>query len=195
MRDAVKKLAIVVALVTSLSACASITLAPAGAFEVGGGASVQLDRAWNDVSGVWTDRPKKVRLLSLDGPLLNRLYLTEGLVEGDVMVRSPRRESRTPIYAASMSINEQVEFVAQSLAFLDYERVETSGLRPVDVSGVRGARFDVVAQTSEGLQVKGIGQVVRANEKLYVAVYLAPAEHYFEASKTSAEQAMSTLTF
>ena len=116
MRDAVKKLAIVVALVTSLSACASITLAPAGAFEVGGGASVQLDRAWNDVSGVWTDRPKKVRLLSLDGPLLNRLYLTEGLVEGDVMVRSPRRESRTPIYAASMSINEQVELLAKMRA-------------------------------------------------------------------------------
>ncbi|MBX9576094.1 MAG: hypothetical protein K2X07_10695 [Caulobacteraceae bacterium] len=191
----VKKLAVAVALATSLSACASITLAPVGAFEVGGGASVQLDRAWNDVSGVWTDRPKKVRLLSLDGPLLNRLYLTEGLIDGDVMVRSPRRESRTPVYASSMSVNEQVEFVAQSLALLGYERVETSGLRPVEVSGVRGARFDVVAQTSGGLQVKGIGQVVRAGEKLYVALYVAPAEHYFDASKGSAEQAMTTLTF
>jgi len=178
-----------------LAGCTTVSLAPAGAYEVGGGASVQLDRAWNDASAIWIDRPKKVRMLTLDGPALNRLYLTEGLVEGDVMARSPRRESRTPVYAAAMTVNEQVEFVGQSLSALGFERVETARIRPADVAGVRAARFDITASNTGGLLIRGIGQVLRRDDKLYVAVYLAPTEHYFEASRASAERAMETLAF
>jgi len=195
MRNSVKSLALIAALSVSLSGCVSITLAPAGPYDVGGGTTVELNRPWNDVSALWTERPKKVRLLSRDGPLLNRLYLTDGLVDGDVFAPSPRRESRTPVYATSMSITEQVEFVAQSLGSFGFERVETSNLRPVEVSGTRAARFDISAMTGEGLKVSGIGQVIKNGEELFVAVYIAPTEHYFEASRESAEHAMSSLSF
>ncbi|TPW06312.1 MAG: hypothetical protein FD125_322 [bacterium] len=178
-----------------LAACTSISLAPPGAFEVGGGTSVQLDRAWNDASAIWPDRPKKMRMLTLDGPALNRLYLTEGLVDGDVMARSPRRESRTPVYATAMTVNEQVEFVGQSLSALGYERVETSRIRPAEIAGLRAARFDIAASSPGGLLISGVGQVLRRDDKLYVAVYLAPTEHYFEASRSSALHAMDTLAF
>ena len=176
-----------------LAGCTAISLAPTGPYDVGGGASVGLDQPWNDASAIWVDRPKKVRMLTLDGPALNRLYLTEGLVDGDVLARSPRRESRTPVYASTMTINEQVEFVAQSLSALGYERVETARIRPTEVGGERAARFDITASNTGGLQISGIGQVLRHDGKLYVAVYMAPTEHYFEASRASAENAMQTL--
>ncbi|MEH6663919.1 MAG: hypothetical protein V7678_03640 [Brevundimonas sp.] len=182
-----------IAAFAALSACAAITLAPAGAYVVGDSA-VTLDRNWSDASAAVIGRSKKVRLLTIDGPLLNRLYLTEGLVEGDYLVRPAQREGDTPVYRTDMSITEQVEFVADSVTALGYQRVETAGVRPVDIQGRRGVRFDIEAQTAEGLDVRGLGQAFKQGDELYVAIYVAPAEHYYEATLTSAEQAMSSLT-
>lgn len=176
-----------------LAGCSPIALAPAGAYKVGAG-TVTLDRPWNDISGLWVGRPEKVRLLSLDGPLLNRLYVTDGLESGDAIVRSPRRETRTPVYADAMSVTEQVEFVGESVTALGYERVATSGVRPVELNGQRAVRFDIEAATGEGLDIRGIGQAAKRDGKLYVAIYLAPAEHYFEAARPSAENAMGGVT-
>ena len=178
-----------------LGACSPISLAPAGAYRVGGSPTVTLDRPWNDVSGLWIGKPKKMRVLSLDGMLLNRLYLSEGLVDGDFMVRPARREATTPVYADDMSISEQVEFVADSVTALDYERVETAGVRPVEIGGQRAVRFELTARTKEGLDIRGLGQVLKHEGKLYVAIYLAPAEHYFQASLSSAEAAMTSVAF
>lgn len=178
----------------SLAACSPISLAPAGVYSVGGAPSVTLDRPWNDVSALWIGKPRKMRLLSLDGLLLNRLYLSEGLVDGDFIVRPARREATTPIYSADMSITEQVEFIANSVTALDYERVETSAVRPLEVAGERAVRFEITAQTKEGLNIRGLGQVLKRDEKLFVAIYLAPAEHYYEASRGAAEAAMSSLS-
>lgn len=178
----------------ALSACTTVTLAPAGSYAVGKGSTVTLTRDWSDftpISGL-----KKVRMLSIDGPLLNRLYLSEGLVTGDYIVQpTNRREVTTPVYNSAMSVTEQVEFVAGSVTALSYERVATSGVRPVQVNGQRGVRFDIEAATKEGLIIKGRGQAVKSGDTLYVAVYLAPAEHYFAQSLASAEAAMDSVTF
>lgn len=183
------------AAILTLAACSPISLAPAGPYSVGGSPTVTLDRSWNDVSGLWLGKPKKMRLLSLDGLLLNRLYLSEGLVEGDYLVRPARREATTPVYAADMSITEQVEFVANSVTALDYERVETAAVRPLDITGQRAVRFELTARTKEGLDVRGLGQVLKRDDKLYVAIYLAPAEHYYQTSLASAEAAMTSIAF
>lgn len=185
-------LAVIAASALSLSACVAITLAPAGDYAVGKGAHVTLDRNWSDMSALMPNQPKTVKLLTLDGYLLNRLYLTAGLADGEPFVRPARREATTPLYRSEMSLTEQVEFVADSVTALDYERVETSRVRPAEVSGQRGARFDIVARTKQGLDVKGVGQVVEKNDRLFVAIYLAPAEHYYAAGLASAEAAMSS---
>jgi len=193
MKTMIKLTAAALGAAALLAGCSPITLAPAGAYKVGAG-TVTLDRPWNDISGLWVGRPDKVRLLSLDGPLLNRLYVTDGLVSGDAIVRSPRRETRTPVYADAMSVTEQVEFVGESVTALGYERVATSGVRPVELNGQRAVRFDIEAATGEGLDIRGIGQAAKRDGKLYVAIYLAPAEHYFEAARSSAENAMVGVT-
>lgn len=179
----------------SLAACGpTITLAPAGTYAINNGATTTLDRAWSDVTGLMG--LKKVRLLTIDGPLLNRLYLSEGLVQGDAIVQpTQRREATTPTYNTVMTVTEQVEFVADSITAMGYERVETSAVRPVTVNGQRGVRFDVAGVNTDGLNYKGRGQAVKAGDRLYIAIYLAAEEHYFQTSLASAEAAMDSVVF
>ncbi|GAA0644906.1 hypothetical protein [Brevundimonas lenta] len=173
-----------------LSACTPmVALAPAGAYAVGD-ARVTLARDWSDVS---TDKGGKVRLLTIDGPLLNRLYLSGGLVDGERLFTS--KSATSPIYSATMSVREQVEFVVDSLAATGLERVTTPALRPVVINGERGVRFDVEGFDADGLMIRGRGQAVKANGRLYVAVYLAPAEHYYQADLASAEATMDSVQF
>ena len=195
MTNRLKLIVAVAAVSLSLISCSPITLAPMGSYAVGKSPTVTLDRPWNDMTALWLQRSKKARLLTLDGPELNRLYLTEGLIEGDYIVRPTRREATTPIYSDTMSVTEQVEFVADSITAIGYERVETSGVRPTEIASARAVRFLISARTTDGLDIKGVGQVLKRDEKFYVAIYLAPAEHYFEASRPSAEAAMTGLAF
>lgn len=179
--------AVIAALLIALAGCASVTSAPAGAFQVGTGYHVTLQREWSDISQVMAGRPKNVRLLSLDGPMLNRLYLTDGLSPGDFLVKPAAKEKPTPTYQKGMAPTELVEFVANSVSALDYERVETTGLRPTKLAGADGLRFDIKAKTRAGLEIAGTAAVAESAGKLYVILYLAPREHYFQATLTEVE--------
>lgn len=175
------------------SACVSITEAK-GPYKAGQ-ATYQLDRSWNDVTKA-TFQTKGVHLLTLDGPVLNSLYLSQGLKEGEFLLRPERRrELTTPMWRADMNLLEQVEFVTSSVEALGYDRVSAAKSRPVQVAGQRGVRFDLTAAHDTGLVIKGYGQVVVRDNLAYVAIYLAPDEHYFAESEASVTAAMDSLTF
>jgi hypothetical protein len=182
------------ALLLGLSACTTVTLAPAGAYAVGSH-GVTLGRSWSDISIILPGRPRNVRLLSIDGPLLNRLYIADGLTDGQFLVKPMRKERPTPTWRSGMSPSEQVEFVTDSVAAMDYQRVETSDLRPTTVAGADGMRFDLSAKTAEGLDISGMAQVVETGGKLFLILYLAPSEHYFGAQKAEVEGIMASATF
>ncbi|EJL34759.1 hypothetical protein PMI01_01452 [Caulobacter sp. AP07] len=166
------------AIALTLGACVSVTSAPAGAYKVGA-SQVTLGHEWSDISAIMYQRPAKVRLLSMDGPLLNRLYVTDGLAPGEFMVKPLAKERPTPTYRAGMAPNELVEFVSDSVAALDYQRVETEDLRPAKFAGGDGLRFDLKAKSKEGLDVSGTALVAEKAGKLYVVLYIAPTEHYY----------------
>ncbi|MDP3854125.1 hypothetical protein [Phenylobacterium sp.] len=171
----------------ALTACVSVTLAPVGPLKVGAAYEVALGREWSDISVIMVGRPKKVRLLSIDGPLLNRLYLTDGLVPGEFLVKPVRKEQPTPTVRKDMSASERLEFVSDSVAALDYQRVVLVKPRPAKFGQASAVRYDLTAQTQEGLEIKGTGLVSEAGGKVYVILYLAPAEHYFAANLAEVE--------
>jgi hypothetical protein len=186
------RLAVASALLFMLAGCAAVTDAPAGAFKISEGYEVTLGREWSDISKIMNGRPQNVRLLSIDGPLLNRLYISDGLNAGQFLVKPASAERPTPTYQKDMSPNELVEFVADSVAALDYERVETRGLRPAKVGSTQALRFDIAAKTREGLDIEGTAQVAQVGGRLYVILYLAPAEHFFAASLPEVEAVMTS---
>lgn len=187
------KFVAITALSASMAACVSIAEV-SGPYKAGN-STYTLDRSWNDVTPV-TANPKGVRLLTLDGPVLNSLYLSGGLKEGQHLARpNSRREKTTPAWRADMGIIEQVEFVRDSVDAYGYQRVETASPRRVNVSGQRGVRFDIAAATVSGLRIKGFGQVVVKDDLAYVAIYLSPEEHFYPESQASAAAAMDSLAF
>ncbi len=173
--------AVALALALTTTGCVAITAAPAGAYTVGAGYAVTLGSAWNDLGVITPTRPANVRFLSLDGPLLNRLYLTDGLAPGQSLVKPVVKEQPTPTYRAGMSPTELVEFVTDSVAALDYQRVETGTIAPAPFAGGEGLRIDLTAKTKDGLDISGKAALAERGGKLYLILYLAPTEHYYAA--------------
>lgn len=178
------------AAVASLSACAAIKPVPAGPYASGGN-QITVGRTWTDMGRLF-DASKGVRMLSIDGPQLNRLFVIDGLRAGEFIIRPASKERPTPTWKAGLTPTEQVEFLADSLAAMQYHRVETDNLRPVKVGERGGVRFDISAQTVDGLNISGIAQLVEAGDRLYVLLYLAPTEHYFDATRAEVESIMAS---
>lgn len=182
--------AVALAALVSLSACAGLKAVPAGPYASGGN-QITVGRTWTDMGRLF-DASKGVRLLSIDGPQLNRLFVIDGLKPGEFIIRPVTKEQPTPTWKTGLSPSEQVEFLADSLSAMQYYRVETGGLRPVKVGDRSGVRFDITAQTVDGLDVSGIAQLVEAGDRLYILLYLAPTEHYFNATKAEVEGIMAS---
>lgn len=175
-----------------LGGCAAVTSAPAGPLKVGK-ASVTLGREWSNVSAIAPARSKKIVVLSIDGPALNRLYVSDALNAGDYLVRPANKETPTPVIRADMSASERMEFVADSVAAMDYQRVEILRPRPGNFKGKSAVRFDLTAQTSDGLEISGTALVAEQAGRIHVILYLAPAEHYFGASLADVESVIASV--
>jgi hypothetical protein len=170
----------------ALSACATVT-AVSGPYKAGDAYTVTLARQWSDISAIMPQRPRNVRLISIDGPFLNRVYVAGGLTPGQYLVKPARRETPTPTFRADMSETELVEFVTDSIAALDYQRPEALNLRPANFGSAPGLRFDVSAQTKEGLNISGDALLARVGDRVHLLLYLAPSEHYYERNHADVE--------
>ena len=175
----------------ALAACSSISAVPPGPMKVGG-AQVTLGREWSDVSPILAGGVKKVKVLSIDGPLLNRLYVTDGLAVGEAFIKSPMKEKPTPKLRAGMNSAERMEFVADSIAAMGYQRVQTAKPRPARFGDQTAVRFDIAARTDDGLDVMGTALAAEVGGRSYFVLYLAPAEHYFQAALPEVEQVMAS---
>lgn len=171
-----------------LGGCAAgVTAAGPGAYAVGDAYSVTLGRQWSDISGITAQRPTNVRLLSIDGPLLNRLYLAHDVAPGAGLIRPSSRDQTAPVYRADMTSRELVEFVTQSVEAWGYLNVETEALLPADFAGRPGVAFNFAAQTEEGLNISGRAAAAARDSELQVMVYLAPSEHYYARHQTEVD--------
>ena len=192
MKKSILGLALATALI-GLAGCV-VTDAPAGAYQVGSAYHVTLGRHWSDVSSMFGVRQSGVHVLSVDGPLLNRLYLSEGLAPGAALVSSQVKEKPTPTFKANLTASELMEFVSDSVSALGYLKVETTSPRPGKFADADGVRFDLTGRTLEGLDISGTALAAVKGGKLYVILYLAPTEHFFADGLPEVEQIMKTAT-
>lgn len=162
-----------------LAGCATVTLAPAGAYRTERAFAVTLQRPWSDMTAMLTPRPPGVRLLTIDGPALNQLYLAS-IAPGGPLFRHADRDTPVVTYRADMSDTELVEFVIDSLA-VTYQDPQSTALRPQTLAGSPGVRFDISARTQAGLNMSGTALVARTGDKLNLLVFVAPSEHYYGA--------------
>lgn len=189
--SALQRLFLILAVLVFVAACATTGAVPAGPYAVGS-QRVTLGRPWSDISAATPGLPGNLRLLSIDGPRLNRLYITDGLRAGEGLVRVRERARRVPAWRPGMTAAEQVEFIVDSVAAMDYRRVEVTDLCPARMGDADALRIGIAARTEEGLEIAGLAQLAEVGGRLYVILYLAPAEHYFAAGRTEAEAVMAS---
>ena len=165
-------------LAIAAASCATGTLVEPGVYDKVPGTALTLQRAWSDLTFLLPNRPPNVRMLSIDGPLLNQL-LVATLNDGDSLVRPVDRDTPRPVFRADMNDTEAVEFVVDCLAAMQYEAPESSALRPQTFGAHAGVRFDIATRTAEGLNMSGTALVALVGGKLHVLLFIAPSEHYY----------------
>ena len=157
------------------------------------GASVTLSREWSDITFLLpSPRPRDMKMLSIDGPLLNRLYLA-AVRPGESLLRPSDRDTPRPTYEADMSDSELVEFVIDCIA-QEYQNPEAGALRPQNMGAAPGIRFDISTRTAEGLDISGTALVARHGDRLQMLLFLAPTEHYYSALLPDVEAIFSSAT-
>jgi hypothetical protein len=181
----------------SLAACATTGRVVTGAFKIGKDYTVTLGQNWGDVSGYAGGVTRGVKLLTIDGPLLNSLYASPGLNPGQGILRQRRLGAASdrplPAYRADMSSRELTEMVADTVSEFGYLEPETQNLRPAKFGVADGVRFDIATRTSRGLNVSGTALVAEHNKKLHVLLFLAPDEHYFGATLPEVEKVFASV--
>lgn len=174
----IRRAFVAAAFAVALSGCASGGLVEPGPTQAGAGAfTVTPTRQWSDLTFLLNPRPPGVRMLSIDGPFLNRLYLAE-IQSGQSLVRPADRDTPRPLYRTDLTDTELVEFVIDCIA-VEYQSPTATALRPQMFAGRPGVRFDIETLTARGLRVSGTALVSRNGDRLQVMLYLAPSEHYY----------------
>jgi hypothetical protein len=176
----------------SLAGCLSIGDVPAGPF-ASGAHRVTLGRQWAEITTLMPAHAKQMKVLTIDGPLLNRLYIVDGLPEGAWLMKPVSKDKPTPVVRKGMSARERIEFVADNVAAFGYQDVATARPRPAKAGEVDAVRFDLTARTAEGLEMSGTAQVAEKDGKLFLILYLAPTEHYYAALLPEVETVMGSM--
>jgi hypothetical protein len=183
--------AITLTVILTLSACGGGSLVT-GPFKVGSAYNVNLGKTWSSVTPYYLNR--EVKYLTIDGPLLNNFYLTEGMAVGRSVVRSARKSRPMPVVKRDMSETEMAEFVVDTVAAFGYEGVASQNLRPTKFGTVDAVRFDLTAKTDTGLEIMGTSQVALVGGKLHMMLFLAPGEHFYPTMLSEVDQVFASAT-
>ncbi|KGQ19470.1 hypothetical protein LF41_2725 [Lysobacter dokdonensis DS-58] len=175
-----------------LGACASSgtsRLVPVG--EVRSGklvltSEMEWTRATSNRSQLWT----------IDGELLNMLYLVHTVKEGDYIFlgqRESKRRPDAPYYHKGMREDELRDLVSDGLLSAGFIGVSPSNLRPASFGTHSGLRFDLDLQTGEGLQYQGLVAMFEHDKGLALAIFIAPREYYFPRDSAKVSRMLDTL--
>jgi hypothetical protein len=184
-----KRFAMMVA-IAALSACAPMmTAVPPGAFNSGAGLAVNVQRAWTHIPPNlnWTTNGS---ILTRQGLSLQRVDILT-LDSGDSILRVARNAD-APEFRAGMSESELVELVTSSLLRMGYTDIIAENVRPHQLAGANGVRFNIAGKYSSGLNLRGDAALAESNGKLNVIIFTAPATHYYQASAAEIDQLINS---
>jgi hypothetical protein len=167
----------------ALAACASLRDPAPGQFRIGGRFSVTLHRTWSDFT---PDNARGYRLISINGPALDRLYLVAGL-------RADWDLSHRPL-AFSGDRADLGGRIAALVVTLGYEAPVIMEMRAALFAGAEGARVAFTTTAGAGLAFAGVAFAAERDGLLDLGLFIAAREHYFAAVLRDAEATMVSAT-
>ncbi len=167
-----------------LAACGPSPLVRAGAASAVGSIALDTPVDWSRSGDA------RVELWTRDGTLLNQLQFVGEVEPGQHVFRSRRETKRRPdgpYFRDGMNGIELQALLLDALGELGAVRPAARALRPAKFGDGESVRFEVETANQDGLLYRGIAQASVHHERLYVILFLAPAEHYFERDRKIVE--------
>lgn len=174
-----------------LVACASGgPLVTPGRTTAGGDLSIEAGMEWTRMGGL------REQLWTIDGPLLNTLYLIPTVRDGDFVFLGKRQTKRRPdgaFYHRGMRPDELRDLIADGIRATGAVNVTTYNLRPATFGTREGLRFDMTLDSESGLKYRAMVAAFEHEKGLALAMFYAPAEYYFPRDEAKVSAMLDTL--
>jgi hypothetical protein len=180
------------AIAVLLAACASGGSSPLvlpGANQAGK-LTLQSEMEWTRSTST------RYQMWTMDGELLNLLYLIPTVKERDYIFlgqRESKRRPDAPYYHHGMREDELRDLVSDGLLSAGFVSVQPTNLRPATFGESSGLRFDVTLETGEGLKYQALVAMFEHDQGLALAIFLAPSEYYFPRDAEKVSRMLDTL--
>lgn len=168
----------------TLAACAPYTLVTPQRQTVGGVISVDPGIRWNKVE--FAPYQGKVEVWTLDGLALNSLVFFTGVADGEPLfvsrsLAASGAQEKPPVFRADMNPLEIQELFDATIARnFRTSIIESQSLKPVEVAGVPGFRFETRFVGRDEVVRSGVFLGAVRGGRLYGAWFQGARLHYFQ---------------
>ena len=160
-----------------LAACASGgPLVTPGPNPAGGDLRIDSEMEWTRYS------ERRAQWWTMDGQQLNLLYLIPAVRPGEYIFLGRRQTARRPdgpFFRPGMRADEVRDLIVDGLLAAGLVGVQVHDLRPDDFGGREGLRFEMSMTNQEGLRYQGMAAAFEHDDRLALALFLAPGEYYY----------------
>ena len=158
-----------------LAACASRggPLVTPGPNPAGGDLRIDSEMEWTRYS------ERRSQWWTMDGQQLNLLYLIPAVRPGEYIFLGRRQTARRPdgpFFRPGMRADEVRDLIVDGLLAAGLVGVQVHDLRPDDFGGREGLRFEMSMTNQEGLRYQGMAAAFEHDDRLALALFLAPSE-------------------
>ncbi|MGY0503688.1 hypothetical protein [Luteimonas sp. e5] len=180
----------VVLMTLLLAACGGAALVKPGANSAGSRLQIDSGMEWTRIHAgrhqIWT----------MDGELLNRLYLIPAVRPGEFIFLGQRQSSRRPdgaYFHPGARADEIRDLVVDGLAAAGAVGIRSENLRPVNFGKHEGVRFELHLSNQDGLRYRAMVAAFEHDQRLALALFLAPAEYYYPRDEAKVDRMLDSL--
>jgi hypothetical protein len=190
-RRNVHRVWMMMALCITLAGCAAGgALVTPGPTTAGGKLMIDSEMEWTRIA------MSRYQLWTIDGELLNRLYIIPNVREREFIFLGQRQTKRRPdgaFYKRGLREDELRDLILDGLRAAGTVNVESRNLRPANFSGRDGLRFEFSLANEEGLKYQGMAAAFEHEKGLALALYMAPSEFYYPRDEAKVSKMLNTL--
>lgn len=184
-----KKIAVIAALTSVLSACISTTKVGSGPVKMGDSMQLTLGKAWNQVNANGLNGPHR-DTWTLEGLPVDTLMVYSGVNDGEIIhpERASQNDKKNFIFKSTMNA-EQIVALFQGDLTRDGSTFELLKLEPSVFGGSKGYHFEFrILRKTDNLEVLGNADMSVIKGKLYALVYQAPKLTFYPSHIESVRQ-------
>lgn len=137
------------------------------------------------------------RVWTLDGPMLNRVWMIDGVKPGEQVFLRPRpygrRKGEGALFHAGISDSEAIELIADGLREQGIDDLVISDITPRRFGQLSGFAFALEFASRRGLRYRGFGAGEIAGDTLSFVLYFAPGEYFFDRDAAAARQVLESI--